>query len=96
MEEVRNLAWALNWKTPDTSMPSLAVIAEPPLDPCYMDTFETLNQTTGLPVINVPAAEKVAAEENATGADEEIYDFFLMLKSDLMKGWTLPPNLLTI
>jgi hypothetical protein len=59
-----------------------------------MDTFETLNQTTGLPLINVPDAEKVSAAENATGADEEIYDFFLMLRSDLMKGWALPAGLL--
>jgi phospholipase C len=92
--EIANLALALNLKKPDSSLPSLPVIAEPPLDPCYMDTFETLNQTTGLPLINVPDAEKVSAAENATGADEEIYDFFLMLRSDLMKGWALPAGLL--
>lgn len=93
--EVRNLAWALNFESPNSSMPSLPVIPEPPLDPCFFDTFETLSATTGLPVINVPEAEKVSSAENATGADEEIYDFFLLAESDLMKGWKLPPNLLT-
>jgi phospholipase C len=88
--EVANLALALNLSRPDTSLPSLPVIAEPPLDPCFLDTFETLSATTGLPVVNVPQAEQVSQAENMNGADEEIYDFFLMLQSDLMNGWTLP------
>ncbi len=94
--EVANLALALNFKTPSTSLPALPVIAEPPLDPCFFDTFETLNATTGLPAINLPQAESVAQAQNANGADEEIYDFFLMLKSDLMQGWPLPANVLSL
>lgn len=101
-DEVANLALALNLPNEagsskiDYSVPSLPVIPDPALQPCFFNTFETLNATTGLPVINVPEATTVSQQENSTGADEEIYDFFLMLKSDLMKGWTLPPNLLTL
>ncbi len=95
-DEVANLAAALNFKTPDTSLPAPPVIPEPPLEPCFFDTFETLSATTGLPLVNVPQASAVSQTQNSTGADEEIYDFFLMLQSDLVKGWPVPPNLPTI
>src|SRR5215469_7830803 len=91
--EVRNLAWALNLAQPNFSVPSLPVIPEPTLDPCFLDTLETINQTTGLPTVIPSEALSVSQAENATGADEEIYDFYLMLRSDLMKGWPLPPSL---
>jgi phospholipase C len=93
-DEIANLANALNFKSPDTTLPSLPVIAEPPLEPCFLDTLETLNQTTGIPAVNPTQALSVSQSENATGADEEIYDFYLMLQSDLMKGWPLPAGLL--
>jgi phospholipase C len=91
--EIANMALALNFKQPNESVPVLPAIADPPPQPCLFDTFETLSATTGLPLINVPAAEAASQAANATGADEEIYDFFLLLESDLMKGWPLPPKI---
>jgi phospholipase C len=92
--EIANLASALNFNELNTSIPSLPVISEPVPEPCFNDTFETLSATTGLPEINAPQAEQVSQTENSNGADEEIYDFYLMLKSDLMQGWPLPANLI--
>lgn len=92
-DEIANLAVALNFQSPNTHVPELPVIPEPPLDPCYLDTLETINQTTGLPTVIPAEALAESQHENATGADEEIYDFYLMLRSDLMKGWPLPASL---
>lgn len=92
-DEIANMAYALNFKQPNLTVPNLPVIPEPPLDPCFLDTLETINQTTGLPVVNPAAALSVSQAENANGADEEIYDFYLMLNSPLMNGWMLPPGL---
>jgi phospholipase C len=75
-DQIANLAYALNFTSPDTSLPSLPVIAEPPLDPCTLDdVFESL-ASSGVPTGN------------------ESYDFFAMLKSDLMEGWTIPASVL--
>ena len=74
--EVGNLASALNFKKPDTSMPALPVIAEPVPQPCTVD-----NDNSPDPV------------ENNTGQDDETYDLYLLLKSDLIDGWPLPDNL---
>ena len=92
-DEIANLALALNFSTPDTSLPALPVIAEPPLEPCFLDTLTTLDATTGVSVVNPTAATAVAQQANTTGADEEVYDFYLMLKSDRVKGWPLPAGI---
>jgi phospholipase C len=93
-DEIANLALALNFSSIDTSLPVLPVIAEPPLDPCFFDDiFESLDQTTGKPVVNDAHAMAVSQQRHATGADEEVYDFYLMLKSDRVKGWTLPAGI---
>ena len=92
-DEIANLALALNFSAPDTSLPALPVIAEPPLEPCLLDTLSTLDATTGVSVVNPTAATAVAQQANTTGADEEVYDFYLMLKSDRVKGWPLPAGI---
>lgn len=95
-DQIANLAFALNLKSPDTSVPSLSTISELVGEPCPLDTIETINQTTGLPVVNPAAALTASQQENATGADEEVFDFYLMLRSDLMKGWPLPASLSSV
>ena len=95
-DDIANMALALNFKSQDESVPALPVIVEPPPEPCPLDTVDTINQTTGLPVVNPVDALSASQAENSTGADEEIYDFYLMLRSDLMNGWTLPASLSSI
>ena len=60
--QVGNLASALNFAHPDTSVPSLPVITPPIPTPCGL--FEL-----------------------ASEADNESYDFYKLLVSDLMTGW---------
>lgn len=93
-DEIANLALALNFSSIDTSLPDLPVIAEPPLDPCFVDDiFESFDQTTGKPTVNTAQAMAHAQQRHAIGADEEVYDFYLMLKSDRVKGWPLPQGI---
>ena len=93
-DEVANLALALNFQSQDASIPTLPVIAEPALDPCSLDdVFESLD-VTSTPVINTSKATQVAQQVHATGADNETYDFYLLLKSDRTQGWSLPENLI--
>jgi phospholipase C len=92
--DIANLALALNFSSSDTTVPALPVIAEPPLDPCTLDDiFESLDTTTGKPIVNAERATAVSAQSHATGADEEVYDFYLLLKSDRVNGWQLPPGI---
>lgn len=92
--EVANLAMALNFSSQDPSLPTLPVIAEPPLDPCTLeDIFSSLDVTTGRTVIDQVAATRVARAKAANGEDNETYDFYLLLKSDRMQGWTVPESL---
>jgi phospholipase C len=90
--EVANLASVLNFKTPDTSLPSLPVISEPPWDPCFL-SFLGLDATTGLPTVDQTIATQIAQEKAANGEDNETYDFYLLLKSDRTNGWRLPAKL---
>jgi phospholipase C len=75
-DEIANLAYALNFTSPDTSLPTLPVIAEPPLDPCTLDDILESAASSGAPTGN------------------ESYDFYALLKSDLMEGWTIPESVL--
>jgi hypothetical protein len=89
-------ASALNLSSPDTSMPELPVIAEPLIDPCTLwDIFESDPAgTSSIPVVNTAKAMKVATEFSNNGQDNETYDFYLLMKSDRMQGWTLPEGLI--
>jgi phospholipase C len=90
--EIANLALALNFTSPDTSLPTLPVIAEPPTDSCVLeDIFGFLD--TGERVVNTSKALEVARASNSTGQDNESYDFYLLLKSERMQGWTIPESL---
>jgi phospholipase C len=60
--EIGNLAQALNFANPDTSVPALPVITPPIPTPCGL--FELASET-----------------------DNESYDFYKLLVSDLMTGW---------
>jgi phospholipase C len=93
--EIANLALALDLKNPDTTLPALPVIAEPLPEPCDVDDVFTGYFTNGAPIgVNTQTATQVADTSVASGADEEVYDFYLMLQSDLMEGWPLPAGLI--
>jgi len=93
-DEIANLAYALNFQTQDPSLPALPVIAEPPLEPCTLDDIFQSLDVTGKPVINSEEAMRVAQQKSSNGEDNETYDFYLMLKSNLMQGWQVPQSLI--
>jgi phospholipase C len=94
-DEIANLALALNFTAPNTALPALPVIAEPVPEPCVVDDVFTGYYTNGAPVgVNESTATQLADSSSASGADEEVYDFYLMLQSDLMQGWPLPAGLI--
>ena len=80
--EIANLASALNFKNPDTSIPELPVIPEPLPQPCVLDNENLPSGGGG--VVSTPAN---------TGQDDETYDLYQLLKSNLIQGWPLPDNL---
>jgi phospholipase C len=87
-DEVANLAHALNFAAQDTSVPALPEIAEPPLTPCTLeDIFESTS--SGVPVIDAGKAMQVAQAMNNAGKDNESYDFYLLMNSELTQGWTV-------
>ena len=92
-DEVANLACALNFSAPDTSLPSLPVIAEPPIEVCTLDDiFEGTG--TGLPpLVNSEKAMQVAQAQNSAGIGNESYDFYLLLKDEKLAGWQIPDTL---
>lgn len=90
--EIANLAYALNFTAPDTSLPELPVIPEPAWDPCTLfDIFDSLDATGGTP--NTAKAMAVAQEKHNRGEDNETYDFYLLLNSERTQGWPLPEKL---
>jgi phospholipase C len=89
-DEIANLAHALNFAAPDASMPSLPIIADPPLQSCAANTVVSMSRRTG--VRDIQGLDSVERTEHNTDADEKAYDFYVMLKSDLMKGWPLPAS----
>jgi phospholipase C len=94
-DEIANLAYALNFQSPDTSLPELPVIPEPPTQSCTIDDILQALDTKGRPTaIDSEAATRVARQVTSTGVDNETYDFYLLLKSDNTKGWPLPANLI--
>jgi phospholipase C len=91
--EIANLALALNFNSPDPSLPSLPVIPEPAWDPCTLwDIFEGLDQKGGV-IVNEKRAESVALAKHSKGEDNETYDFYLLMKSERTRGWRIPTNL---
>jgi phospholipase C len=94
-DEIANLALALNFQSADTSLPELPVIPEPPMQSCLLDDILESLDAKGQPTaIDSAAATRVAQQVKATGADNETYDFYLLLQSDNTKGWPLPANLI--
>lgn len=80
--DIANLALALDFRHPDTSLPALPVI-DPPGEPCLDDE-------------PVPSKAQTTAETRkgfAKGVDNESLDFALLLKSDLTNGWRIPNGL---
>jgi phospholipase C len=93
--DIANLALALNFSAPDPSVPTLPVIAEPLPEPCILDDLFTGYYGTGAPSgVNTATATQLAQTSQSSGQDEEVYDFYLMLQSDLMQGWPLPAGLI--
>jgi phospholipase C len=94
-DEIANLASALNFSSPDASLPELPVIPEPPTQSCTLDDILQSLDASGTPTaINQDAATQVAKQVSATGVDNETYDFYLLLKSQNTQGWPLPANLI--
>ena len=54
------------------------------------DVFES--NETGAKVISASKATAVAQSKQGVG--DEAYDFYLLLKSERMQGWTVPESLL--
>jgi phospholipase C len=91
-DEVANLAEALDFTVQDTSLPVLPVIAEPPLVPCTLqDILESTDTATT--TVNTDAATRVAQAKNSAGEGNESYDFYLLMKSERTRGWTLRSSL---
>jgi phospholipase C len=65
-DEIANLASALDFANPNTTVPALPQVPEPIPTPCGL----------------------------FNGNDNEAYDFYLMLTSDLMEGWELTGELI--
>ncbi|MGB6193501.1 MAG: hypothetical protein WBF42_13625, partial [Terracidiphilus sp.] len=92
-DEIANLALALNFSSPNRALPALPVIAKPPLDSCTLDDIIELFDESGAPVVNPARATTLAQSKNNRGEDNETYDFYLLLKSQRVKGWQLPASL---
>jgi phospholipase C len=91
--EIANLAYALNFTSPDLALPSLPFIPEPSWDPCTLiDIFESLDQKET--VVNARKATALAEAKHARGEDNETYDFYLLMKSERTRGWRIPSNLI--
>ena len=91
-DEVANLASALNFGVQETSVPSLPVIAEPPVEACTSGNISGSRGTGGTVIDNAKGIE-LARAENRKGVGNESYDFYLLLKSERIAGWPLPTNL---
>ena len=91
-DEVANLASALNFSVQDASVPALPVIAEPPVESCTSGIISG-SQGAGGAVKDIAKAIEFARTENSKGLGNESYDFYVLLKSERMAGWPLPPNL---
>ena len=93
--EVGNLAHALNFESPDMSMPELPVIAEPETESCAAEDVTQGVRADGSPArVREDSAMRVARQSSAKGVDNETYDFYLLLKSERTRGWPLPPGML--
>jgi phospholipase C len=91
--EIANLAYALNFKSPNLSVPSLPEIPEPSWDPCtFFDIFESLDEKGS--VVNTGKAMALAEAKHSRGEDNETYDFYLLMKSERARGWRIPSNLI--
>ncbi|MGA2539116.1 MAG: alkaline phosphatase family protein [Terracidiphilus sp.] len=90
-DEVANLALALDLTQPDDSVPTLPSIAQPALGPCDYKKSDSMDPATGLPAPDDSDAE-TGWQAAGDGADEEVNDFALLLKSDLMEGWPQPAD----
>lgn len=89
-DEIANLAYALDFKQQDTSLPALPVIATPPWEPCFNDFSLPAGQTSA---VTTETATALALKQHAKGVDNETYDFYLLLKSEHTNGWKIPHNL---
>jgi phospholipase C len=90
-DEVANLALALDLTQPDDSVPTLPSIAQPALGPCDYKKSDSMDPATGLPASDDSDAE-TGWQAAGDGADEEVNDFALLMKSDLMDGWPQPAD----
>jgi phospholipase C len=75
-DDVANLASALNFSSPDTSVPSLPTVSKPSVDSC---TFEDL-------------LHSIEHDTSLDDVEAEAYDFFKLLESDLVNGWKVLTN----
>ncbi|HYK36202.1 alkaline phosphatase family protein [Alloacidobacterium sp.] len=81
--DIANLALALDFSNPDTSLPALPVIT-PPAKLCSDDE--------AVPTIG-DQAMSLTRGEPAKRVDNESLAFYLLLKSELMNGWLIPAGI---
>lgn len=86
-DEVSNLAFALDFTSHDASLPDLPVIADPSAESCVIDDIFQKNET-GARMLDSRKAMGLA--QSKQGEDNEAYDFYLLMKSERMTGWTVP------
>ncbi len=92
-DEIGNLALALNFSSQNTALPALPTIAKPQLDPCTLDHLIESFDTFGAAMVDSAGAITLAQSKNNRGEDNETYDFYLLLKSDRIRGWEIPESL---
>jgi phospholipase C len=91
-DEIANLAYALNFSSTDTSIPSLPVIAEPGTQSCTLWDILDGSDTSGNVLVNPERAMAVSQAKHNRGEDNETYDFYLLLKSERTRGWRIPAS----
>lgn len=81
--DIANLALALDFSNPDTSLPALPVI-NPPSKLCSDDEARPAAGDQAI---------SLAHGEYTRRVDDESLAFYLLLKSELMNGWPIPAGL---
>jgi hypothetical protein len=92
-DEIANLALALNFSSQNTTLPALPVVADPGIDPCTLDDIINYFDESGTPVLSSARATALAQSKHNRGEDNETYDFYLLLKSEHMRGWQVRSSL---
>jgi len=89
--DIGNLAYALDFKNPNVSVPQLPVIPTPPWQPCF-DNLSLAASGQAAPA-TANAAMALAQTQHSKGVDNETYDIYLLMKSERADSWHIPNGL---